>query len=65
MMMIVDTLLITCMGPPGGGRNAVTARFIRHFNTVSNVEANELELERIFGKIIQWHLKVNDVTYFI
>ena len=61
MIEIVDTNLITAMGPPGGGRNFVTPRFLRHFHVVSSVESNELELINIFQTLIEWHLKVNEV----
>uniref|UniRef100_A0A674GPT7 Dynein axonemal heavy chain 3 n=1 Tax=Taeniopygia guttata TaxID=59729 RepID=A0A674GPT7_TAEGU len=32
---IIDVLLVTAMGPPGGGRNDITGRFTRHLNIVS------------------------------
>lgn len=49
------------MSPPGGGRNLITTRFLRHFNVIANIETSETELERIFLSIINWQMKVNDV----
>ena len=32
---IVDTMLVTAMGTPGGGRSFITPRFQRHFNIIA------------------------------
>uniref|UniRef100_A0A8C5KDB1 Dynein axonemal heavy chain 3 n=1 Tax=Jaculus jaculus TaxID=51337 RepID=A0A8C5KDB1_JACJA len=52
---IVDVLLLTAMGPPGGGRNDITGRFTRHLNIIS-IDAFEDEiLTKIFSSIADWH----------
>lgn len=38
---IVDTNFIVAMGPPGGGRNNITPRILRHFHYISFTDMNE------------------------
>lgn len=38
---IVDTNFIVAMGPPGGGRNNITPRILRHFHYISFTEMDE------------------------
>nr|XP_060504710.1 dynein axonemal heavy chain 3 isoform X1 [Panthera onca]XP_060504711.1 dynein axonemal heavy chain 3 isoform X1 [Panthera onca] len=51
----VDVLLVTAMGPPGGGRNDITGRFTRHLNIVSINAFEDDILTKIFSSIADWH----------
>ncbi|ORC83399.1 dynein heavy chain [Trypanosoma theileri] len=51
---LVDILLLCAMGPAGGGRNPVTQRFTRHFNTIAIPAFDEPTLRKIFGTLSDW-----------
>ncbi|XP_029012096.1 dynein axonemal heavy chain 12 [Betta splendens] len=54
---LVDLQLIAAMGPPGGGRNAVTARFLRHFNIFSINTFSDDTMVRIFSNVVAFYFK--------
>ena len=56
---IVDVSFIGAQGPPGGGRNPVTARFLRHFNQIAHTDLESDSLNLIFDTIVD-----NSLTKF-
>ena len=52
-----NCLFVSAMGPQGGGRNPLTPRYSRHFNTVSIVDFDSATLTTIFQTIIDWYLQ--------
>ena len=60
---LVDIGFVCAMGPPGGGRNPVTARLMRHFNYLSFCEMSDSSKCRIFGKILDSWLPEEYIDY--
>ncbi|TSM04870.1 Dynein heavy chain 7, axonemal [Bagarius yarrelli] len=56
---LVDLQLIAAMGPPGGGRNAVTSRFLRHFNICSINAFSDETMSRIFSNVVSFYFRNN------
>ncbi|NXN55853.1 DYH3 protein, partial [Rynchops niger] len=52
---IIDVLLVSAMGPPGGGRNDITGRFTRHLNILSICSFGDDILTKIFTAVVDWH----------
>ncbi|XP_075946793.1 dynein axonemal heavy chain 6 [Anarhichas minor] len=53
---IQDMTIAAACAPPGGGRNQVTPRFIRHFSTLCLPTPSELSLKQIFKAILSGFL---------
>ncbi len=49
---IIDTSFVTSMGPPGGGRNPITPRFLRHFNMIGYAQISDESKQVIFSTIL-------------
>ena len=56
-MGIVDLIWVAAMGPPGGGRQPVTNRYMRHFNIIGYTALKNDSMELIFNTIMTDFLK--------
>ena len=54
-MYLENIGILAAMGPPGGGRNHVTHRLLRHFNIIGIESFDEDALRNIFAPIMDWH----------
>lgn len=55
---IVDIQVVASMGPPGGGRNPITARLVRHFNVIGYAELGDESKRTIFSAILSNFFKM-------
>ena len=54
---VLNTQLVSAMGPADGGRNPITDRFLRHFAVIAMSPFNDGTLTRIFSSMIKWHFQ--------
>lgn len=52
---LIDMILFSCMGPPGGGRNHITGRLTRHMNIITTDSFSDDTMSKIFTSIVDWH----------
>lgn len=57
-MEIEGTTLCAACGPPGGGRQEVSARFLRHFTMLCLPPPSEAAMRTIFSAILGGFLDV-------
>ncbi|KAL8585021.1 Dynein heavy chain 3, axonemal [Nucella lapillus] len=54
-VFLLDVLFVSAMGPPGGGRNDISSRLMRHMSIISMEEFDDATMIRIFGHICDTH----------
>jgi len=52
-MKIEDIIVVSAMGPPGGGKNPITQRLQRHFNIMTYTNLGKESITMIFEKIVR------------
>ena len=55
---------VTAMGPPGGGRNSITPRYVRHFNVIYIEPYSNDSLSYIFTNVMEWFFLKNNNPSF-
>ena len=60
MRKLIDIIFVCACGPPGGGRNDVTARFYRHFNIINYSDISDASMQLIFSTILSNFLSIFD-----
>ena len=54
---IIDTQVVAAMGPPGGGKNHISPRALRHFNVICLTTFDGMTMSTIYSTILNWHMK--------
>ncbi|XP_064606960.1 dynein axonemal heavy chain 12-like isoform X2 [Liolophura sinensis] len=59
-LVLQDILFMAAMGPPGGGRNDITPRFMRHFLLVAMNPFNDETMVKIFSTMISTYMRAEE-----
>jgi len=57
---VKNMLLISAMGPPGGGRNAISNRLTSRFSVINMTFPEEPQISKIYNSMLYEHLKPFD-----
>lgn len=57
---IIDVIMVSAMGPPGGGRTYITERLKRHYNTLAYSDFSEASIIQIFSTITKFFFAAFD-----
>ena len=58
---VQNLVFAAAMCPPDGGKNPVTPRFTRHFNIISCSNFEKEVMQRIYGKVMEWHIRKENI----
>ena len=51
-MKLERLIILTAMGPPGGGRTFITNRIVRHFNVIAYTDLDKETINAIFTQLM-------------
>jgi dynein heavy chain, axonemal len=57
--VVRDVKFAAAMGPPGGGRNSISPRYVRHFNVIYIEPYSEESMNYIFNNVMEWFFLKN------
>lgn len=57
--IVKDVKFAAAMGPPGGGRNSISPRYVRHFNVIYIEPYSEESMNYIFNNVMEWFFLKN------